>query len=148
MPELLKNVLLVMNASGFLLPPTDERTEDQARLWTATFDRIQPFLPELQRESSAALCDQALWILQQRTDLGEGSLVGLSQANCSHPRRFPCRSPPRPLPRPLSPRLLRRRRRRRSRRQANLRSRRPSAYPRRTATLGSRLSKLRSGIRD
>ncbi|POY71606.1 hypothetical protein BMF94_5391 [Rhodotorula taiwanensis] len=49
-PELLKNVLLVMNASGFLLPPTDERTEDQARLWTATFDRIQPFLPELQRE--------------------------------------------------------------------------------------------------
>ena len=50
-PELLKNVLLVMNASGFLLPPSSPRNEDQARLWTATFDRIQPFLPELQRKS-------------------------------------------------------------------------------------------------
>ncbi|GAA5877623.1 hypothetical protein JCM3774_005361 [Rhodotorula dairenensis] len=49
-PELLKNVLLVMNASGFLLPPSSPRNEDQARLWAATFDRIQPFLPELQRE--------------------------------------------------------------------------------------------------
>ncbi|GAA5882904.1 hypothetical protein JCM1840_000744 [Sporobolomyces johnsonii] len=50
-PELLKNVLLVMNASGFLLPPYDDhRTEQHARLWDATFDRIQPFLPELQRE--------------------------------------------------------------------------------------------------
>ncbi|GAA5972950.1 hypothetical protein JCM8115_005875 [Rhodotorula mucilaginosa] len=49
-PELLKNVLLVMNASGFLLPPSSPRNEDQARLWTATFERIQPFLPELQRE--------------------------------------------------------------------------------------------------
>ncbi|GAA6025135.1 hypothetical protein JCM8202_005730 [Rhodotorula sphaerocarpa] len=49
-PELLKNVLLVMNASGFLVPPSDKRDEDQARLWTATFERIQPFLPELQRE--------------------------------------------------------------------------------------------------
>lgn len=50
-PELLKNVLLVMNASGFLLPPSSPRNEDQARLWTATFERIQPFLPELQRKS-------------------------------------------------------------------------------------------------
>jgi hypothetical protein len=37
--ELLKNVLLVMNASGFLLPPSSPRNEDQARLWTATLDR-------------------------------------------------------------------------------------------------------------
>ncbi|GAA5913201.1 Arf family guanine nucleotide exchange factor GEA2 [Sporobolomyces salmoneus] len=50
-PELLKNVLLVMNASGFLLPPHDEsRTPEQAELWNATFERIQPFLPDLQRE--------------------------------------------------------------------------------------------------
>ncbi|GAA5869908.1 hypothetical protein JCM16303_001838 [Sporobolomyces ruberrimus] len=50
-PELLKNVLLVMNASGFLLPPHDEsRTPEQAALWNATFERIQPFLPDLQRE--------------------------------------------------------------------------------------------------
>ncbi|BGP04186.1 GDP/GTP exchange factor for ARF [Rhodotorula toruloides] len=50
-PELLKNVLLVMNASGFLLPPYAEgRTEAQARLFDLTFNRIEPFLPELQRE--------------------------------------------------------------------------------------------------
>ncbi|GAA6005362.1 hypothetical protein JCM11491_002672 [Sporobolomyces phaffii] len=50
-PELLKNVLLVMNASGFLLPPHDEsRTPEQAALWSATFERIQPFLPDLQKE--------------------------------------------------------------------------------------------------
>ncbi|GAA5880201.1 hypothetical protein JCM8547_006589 [Rhodosporidiobolus lusitaniae] len=49
-PELLKNVLLVMNASGFLLPPFVERTQEQARLFDLTFERIQPFLPELQRE--------------------------------------------------------------------------------------------------
>ncbi|BGP44136.1 GDP/GTP exchange factor for ARF [Rhodotorula kratochvilovae] len=51
-PELLKNVLLVMNASGFLVPPcADEgRTAEQALLWDATFERIHPFLPELQRE--------------------------------------------------------------------------------------------------
>ncbi|GAA5939550.1 hypothetical protein JCM3775_004858 [Rhodotorula graminis] len=50
-PELLKNVLLVMNASNFLVPPSvDGRTPEQARLWDATFERIHPFLPELQRE--------------------------------------------------------------------------------------------------
>lgn len=43
-----------MNASGFLLPPHDEsRTEEQASLWNATFERIQPFLPDLQSESPA-----------------------------------------------------------------------------------------------
>ncbi|GAA6035516.1 hypothetical protein JCM8097_000294 [Rhodosporidiobolus ruineniae] len=49
-PELLKNVLLVMNASGFLLPPHVDRDPEQARLFELTFERIQPFLPELQRE--------------------------------------------------------------------------------------------------
>ncbi|BGP52381.1 GDP/GTP exchange factor for ARF [Rhodotorula kratochvilovae] len=51
-PELLKNVLLVMNASGFLVPPSaaEGRTAEQALLWDATFERIHPFLPELQRE--------------------------------------------------------------------------------------------------
>ncbi|BGP21002.1 GDP/GTP exchange factor for ARF [Rhodosporidiobolus nylandii] len=34
----------------FLIPPYAERSEEQARLWDATFERIQPFLPELQRE--------------------------------------------------------------------------------------------------
>lgn len=49
-PESLKNVLLVMNASGFLLPPHQSRTEEQAVLWDATFERIQPFLPNLREE--------------------------------------------------------------------------------------------------
>lgn len=39
-----------MNASGFLLPPFAERTREQALLWDATFERIQPFLPELRGE--------------------------------------------------------------------------------------------------
>lgn len=50
-PESLKNVLLVMNEAGFLRPPHDpRRTPEHAALWDATFDRIQPFLPELQGE--------------------------------------------------------------------------------------------------
>lgn len=48
MPESLKNVLLVMNEAGFLRPPHDPRwTPEHAPLWDATFERIQPFLPEL-----------------------------------------------------------------------------------------------------
>lgn len=42
-----------MNAAGFLLPPYQDRSEEQATLWDATFERIQPFLPDLQRMSSS-----------------------------------------------------------------------------------------------
>lgn len=50
-PESLKNVILVMNEAGFLRPPHDPlRTPDHAPLWDATFERIQPFLPELKSE--------------------------------------------------------------------------------------------------
>ncbi|KAM0791993.1 hypothetical protein ACM66B_007105 [Microbotryomycetes sp. NB124-2] len=50
-PESLKNVLLVMNEAGFLRPPYDPmRTPEHAALWNATFERIQPFLPDLQNE--------------------------------------------------------------------------------------------------
>ncbi|KAK4052248.1 GDP/GTP exchange factor for ARF [Microbotryomycetes sp. JL221] len=50
-PESLKNVLLVMNEAGFLRPPHDpQRTAEHAALWNATFDRIQPFLPDLEHE--------------------------------------------------------------------------------------------------
>ncbi|KAK4046649.1 GDP/GTP exchange factor for ARF [Microbotryomycetes sp. JL201] len=50
-PESLKNVLLVMNEAGFLRPPHDPmRTAEHAALWNATFERIQPFLPDLQNE--------------------------------------------------------------------------------------------------
>ncbi|EAU88400.2 Sec7 domain-containing protein [Coprinopsis cinerea okayama7 len=47
-PESLKNVLLVMNAVGILVPPAPEGEEqDQLRktLWTATHERLERFLP-------------------------------------------------------------------------------------------------------
>lgn len=49
-PEQLKNVLLVMQAQGVLVPPHLPRTEDQAKLWDATWARIDTFLPSLQLE--------------------------------------------------------------------------------------------------
>ena len=48
MPESLKNVLLVMNATGLLVPPStpeDDRGERQVALWAATHERIERFLP-------------------------------------------------------------------------------------------------------
>ncbi|KAG5650373.1 hypothetical protein H0H81_012460 [Sphagnurus paluster] len=47
-PESLKNVVLVMNAVGILVPPSpegDERDERQRTLWTATHERMERFLP-------------------------------------------------------------------------------------------------------
>nr|VWO98733.1 MSP1 protein-like protein [Ganoderma boninense] len=47
-PESLKNVLLVMNATGLLVPPStpeDDRAERQVALWAATHERIERFLP-------------------------------------------------------------------------------------------------------
>ncbi|TFY64612.1 hypothetical protein EVJ58_g2512 [Rhodofomes roseus] len=46
-PESLKNVVLVMNATGLLVQPAnpDTRNERQKELWDATFERIQRFLP-------------------------------------------------------------------------------------------------------
>ncbi|KAI0047968.1 hypothetical protein FA95DRAFT_1540484 [Auriscalpium vulgare] len=48
-PESLKNVILVMNAAGMLVPPPpsleDTRDEWQKELWLATQERIEQFLP-------------------------------------------------------------------------------------------------------
>ncbi|KAH9931014.1 Sec7-domain-containing protein [Fomitopsis serialis] len=51
-PESLKNVVLVMNATGLLVQPMipDTRDERQKQLWDATFERIQRFLPGFLRE--------------------------------------------------------------------------------------------------
>ncbi|CAE7052219.1 unnamed protein product [Rhizoctonia solani] len=51
-PESLKNVLLVLNASGVLLPPNipDTRTEIQQELWQDTVLRIDEFLPGLMED--------------------------------------------------------------------------------------------------
>ncbi|KAL4268665.1 SEC7 domain-containing protein [Pleurotus pulmonarius] len=47
-PESLKNVLLVMNAAGLLVPPPsgeEQRTERQRTVWTSTHERMERFLP-------------------------------------------------------------------------------------------------------
>ncbi|KAF8577240.1 Sec7-domain-containing protein [Ramaria rubella] len=46
-PESLKNVLLVMNASEILIPPSDPdlRDERQKSMWAATQERIDRFIP-------------------------------------------------------------------------------------------------------
>ncbi|CUA75851.1 putative protein C211,03 [Schizosaccharomyces pombe 972h-] [Rhizoctonia solani] len=51
-PESLKNVLLVLNASGLLIPPTtpETRTELQQELWQDTVLRIDAFLPGLMED--------------------------------------------------------------------------------------------------
>ncbi|CAE6485000.1 unnamed protein product [Rhizoctonia solani] len=51
-PESLKNVLLVLNASGLLVPPTtpESRTELQQELWQDTILRIDEFLPGLMED--------------------------------------------------------------------------------------------------
>ncbi|CAE6422889.1 unnamed protein product [Rhizoctonia solani] len=51
-PESLKNVLLVLNASGVLIPPTtpETRTELQQELWQETLLRIDAFLPGLMED--------------------------------------------------------------------------------------------------
>lgn len=47
-PETLKNVILVMNAAGLLVPPAepDLRTEKQQRLWATTEERLERFVPK------------------------------------------------------------------------------------------------------
>ncbi|KAH9817046.1 hypothetical protein DFH28DRAFT_167972 [Melampsora americana] len=49
-PENLKNVLLVMHASGFLVPPHEKPTIEQSHLWNATFERIDPVLNTLKSD--------------------------------------------------------------------------------------------------
>ncbi|KAH7342067.1 hypothetical protein B0J17DRAFT_715209 [Rhizoctonia solani] len=51
-PESLKNVLLVLNASGVLIPPTtpETRTELQQELWQDTLLGINEFLPGLMED--------------------------------------------------------------------------------------------------
>jgi len=47
-PETLKNVILVMNAAGLLVPPTepDLRTEKEQQLWATTEERLERFVPK------------------------------------------------------------------------------------------------------
>lgn len=48
MPENLKNILLFMSSSGYLVSPS--RDPEKAELWNETWKRIDRFLPELRAE--------------------------------------------------------------------------------------------------
>jgi golgi-specific brefeldin A-resistance guanine nucleotide exchange factor 1 len=47
-PENLKNLLLFMASSGYLVPPSDDPSK--AKLWVETWKRIDRFLPDLKAE--------------------------------------------------------------------------------------------------
>jgi len=47
-PENLKNVLLFMASSGYLVPPSQDPSKE--KLWTETWKRIDRFLPDLRSE--------------------------------------------------------------------------------------------------
>ncbi|KAH8879449.1 hypothetical protein GQ53DRAFT_671995 [Thozetella sp. PMI_491] len=47
-PENLKNILLFMSSSGYLVPPS--KNPKQEKLWTETWKRIDRFLPDLKKE--------------------------------------------------------------------------------------------------
>jgi golgi-specific brefeldin A-resistance guanine nucleotide exchange factor 1 len=47
-PESLKNILLVMSSSGYLVPPSQDPTHE--KLWVETWKRLNRFLPDLRKE--------------------------------------------------------------------------------------------------
>jgi brefeldin A-resistance guanine nucleotide exchange factor 1 len=47
-PENLKNVLLFMSSSGYLVPPSKDPSQE--KLWVETWKRIDRFLPDLRNE--------------------------------------------------------------------------------------------------
>lgn len=47
-PESLKNILLVMSSSGYLVPPSEDPSQE--KLWTETWKRLNRFLPDLRKE--------------------------------------------------------------------------------------------------
>ncbi len=50
MPENLKNVLLFMSSSGYLVPPSKDPSQE--KLWAETWKRIDRFLPDLRKDLS------------------------------------------------------------------------------------------------
>lgn len=47
-PESLKNILLVMSSSGFLVPPSQDPSQE--KLWVETWKRLDRFLPDLRKD--------------------------------------------------------------------------------------------------
>lgn len=44
----MKNILLVMSSSGYLVPPSVDPTHE--KLWTETWKRLSRFLPDLRKD--------------------------------------------------------------------------------------------------
>lgn len=49
-PESLKNILLVMASSGYLVEKSEGGDEAQGKLWMETWKRLDRFLPDLRKE--------------------------------------------------------------------------------------------------
>lgn len=47
-PESLKNILLVMSTSGYLVPKSED--PNQEKLWSETWKRLDRFLPDLRKQ--------------------------------------------------------------------------------------------------
>lgn len=47
-PESLKNILLVMSTSGYLVPKSED--PNQEKLWFETWKRLDRFLPDLRKQ--------------------------------------------------------------------------------------------------
>jgi len=47
-PESLKNIILVMSSSGYLVPPSQQPSQE--KLWVETWKRLDRFLPDLRNE--------------------------------------------------------------------------------------------------
>jgi len=47
-PESLKNILLVMSTSGYLVPQSEDAS--QGKLWIETWKRLDRFLPDLRKQ--------------------------------------------------------------------------------------------------
>ncbi|KAI0506134.1 Sec7-domain-containing protein [Xylaria bambusicola] len=63
-PENLKNVLLFMSSSGYLVPPSKDPSQET--LWVETWKRIDRFLPELRKDLSLE-CEEETAIPEQST---------------------------------------------------------------------------------
>ncbi|WAQ88541.1 hypothetical protein PtA15_9A668 [Puccinia triticina] len=105
-PENLKNVLLVMHASGFLIPPHENPSPEESHLWNATFERIDPVLNTLKTDLFPPPAMAATIPAASTVNNSPASTPAQSNANNLPPGSEPPSLPekhPSGLPDPLAP---------------------------------------------
>ncbi|OAV97389.1 hypothetical protein, variant [Puccinia triticina 1-1 BBBD Race 1] len=105
-PENLKNVLLVMHASGFLIPPHENPSPEESHLWNATFERIDPVLNTLKTDLFPPPAMAATIPAASTANNSPASTPAQSNANNLPPGSEPPSLPekhPSGLPDPLAP---------------------------------------------